>query len=375
MNKLMSKMLKGTKIKGADVLLDSKLFSEKEVIQTEIPAINIALSGDLDGGLRPGLTSIASPSRHFKTNFALLLAAAYLKKHEDGMLLYYDSEFGTGEGAMASFGIDSSRVLHIPITNIEEFKFDIMQKLDNNNEDGIKRGDKIFILVDSIGNLASIREVNNAIDGNSAADLQRAKELKGTWRLITPHLLMKNIPMIVIQHVYEEMKLYGKQVMSGGTGGMLSSDTVWIIGKSQEKEGTDLVGYNFTINVEKSRYVKEKSKIPILVKFDGGINKYTGILELAIEAGEVVKPKNARYQLIDKETGELIGEYVKEPATQCEEFLGVVLKRESFKQWVRDKYKLAQAKMISDGSDSEEDDFDLPEEKPDFAKKLKKISS
>ena len=224
--------------------------------------------------------------------------------------------------------------------------------------------------------MASIREANNAVEGNSAQDMTRAKELKSTWRLITPHLLMKNIPMVVIQHVYEEMKMFGKTIMSGGSGGLLSSDTVWIIGKSQEKEGTDLVGYNFTINIEKSRYVKEKSKIPILVKFDGGINKYTGILDLAIEAGEVVKPKNARYQLIDKETGELIGEYVKEPATQCEEFLGVVLKRESFKKWVRDKYKLAQVKMISDDpNDSEDDDFDLPEEVPSFAKKLKKIPS
>ena len=371
MNKLMSKMLKSTKIKGADVLLDSKLFSEKEVIQTEIPAINIALSGDLDGGLRPGLSSIAGNSRHFKTNFALLMASAYLKKHPDAVLIYYDSEFGAGEGAMKTFNIESDRVLHIPITNIEEFKFDIMQKLDNTNEDGIKRGDKIFILVDSIGNLASIREANNAIEGNSAQDMTRAKELKSTWRLITPHLLMKNIPMVVIQHVYEEMKMFGKTIMSGGSGGLLSSDTVWIIGKSQEKEGTDLVGYNFTINVEKSRYVKEKSKIPILVKFDGGINKYTGILDLAVEAGEVIKPKNARYQLVDKETGELIGEYVKEAATECEEFLGVVLLRESFKQWIRDKYKLAQAKMISDDDD---EDFDLPEEKPDFAKKLKKVT-
>ena len=85
---------------------------------------------------------------HHNTSYALLMAAAYLKKHQDGMLIYYDSEFGAGEGAMSSFGIDSDRVLHIPITNIEEFKFDIMQKLDNTNEDGIKRGDKIFILVE-----------------------------------------------------------------------------------------------------------------------------------------------------------------------------------------------------------------------------------
>lgn len=350
MSKLMDKMLKSTKIKGADILEDSKLFSEKEVIQTEIPAINIALSGDIDGGLRPGLTSIAGNSRHFKTSYALLMAAAYLKKHQDGMLLYYDSEFGAGDGAMKSFGIDSNRVLHIPITNIEEFKFDIMGKFDNKNEDGIKRGDKVFILVDSIGNLASVREVNNAIDENSAQDMTRAKELKSTWRLITPHLLTKNIPMVVIQHVYEEMKMFGKTIMSGGSGGMLSSDNVWIIGKSQEKEkveGKDaLVGYNFTINIEKSRYVKEKSKIPILVKFDGGISKYTGILDLAIEAGEVIKPKNARFQLIDKETGEVFGEMVKESETETDEFLGVVLKRESFKQWIRDKYKIAQAKMI-----------------------------
>ena len=348
----MDKMMKSTKIKGADILEDSKLFSEKEVIQTEIPAINIALSGDIDGGLRPGLTSIAGNSRHFKTSYALLMAAAYLKKHQDSMLLYYDSEFGAGDGAMKAFGIDPNRVLHIPITNIEEFKFDIMGKLDNKNEDGIKRGDKVFILVDSIGNLASVREVNNAIDENSAQDMTRAKELKSTWRLITPHLLTKNIPMVVIQHVYEEMKMFGKTIMSGGSGGMLSSDNVWIIGKSQEKEKVDgkdaLVGYNFTINIEKSRYVKEKSKIPILVKFDGGISKYTGILDLAIEAGEVIKPKNARFQLIDKETGEVIGEMVKESETETDEFLGVVLKRESFKQWVKDKYKIAQAKMIQD---------------------------
>ena len=356
-NKLMDRLLKSTKIKGADVLCDSKLFSEKEVISTAIPAINIALSGDVDGGLRPGLLSIAGNSRHFKTSYALLMAAAYLKKHEDASLLFYDSEFGA-DSMMKAFDIDQSRVLHVPITNIEEFKFDIMQKLDNSNENGIKRGDKVFILVDSIGNLASVREAKNAVEENSAQDMTRAKELKSTWRLITPHLLTKNIPMVVIQHVYEEMKMFGKTIMSGGSGGMLSSDGVWIIGRSQDKDGTELLGYNFTINIEKSRYTKEKSKIPIRVKFDGGISRYTAILDMALEAGEVVKPKNGRYQLVDKSTGELIGDSVKEKATETEEFLGVVLKRESFKQWVRDRYKIAQCKMISseEVDDDDEDD-------------------
>ena len=354
MSKLMDKMLKSTKIKGADILTDSVLFTEKETIQTAIPIINIALSGDLDGGLRPGLTSIAGPSRHFKSSYALLMASAYMKKHTDAIIIFYDSEFGSPEAYFQSFGIDVSRVLHIPITNVEELKFDLMQKLDNKNDDGIKRGDKVFVLVDSVGNLASAREADNAIEGNSAQDMTRAKELKSLWRLVTPHLNLKNIPMVAIQHTYMEMKMYGKNIMSGGQGGMLSSDNVWIIGKSQEKDGTDLIGYTFTINIEKSRYVKEKSKLEILVKFDGGISKYTGILDLALLAGEVIKPKNARFQLVDKETGELIGNApVKAEDTENEEFLGVVLKRESFKQWVRDTFKLAEGKMLA------EDVYDL----------------
>jgi RecA/RadA recombinase len=346
---LMKKMKKSTKIVGSDVLSESKLFSEKDEVPTSIYAINIALSGDIDGGMRAGILSIAANSRHFKTSFSLLIASAYMKKHKDAVLVFYDSEFGSGNTAFKSFGIDTERVLHIPITNIEEITFDLSSKLDNNNPDGIKRGDKVFILVDSIGNLASTKEAANAVEGHGASDFGlRAKSLKSFYRIITPHLTLKNIPMVVINHVYEEMKLYGKTIMSGGSGGMLASDNVWIIGRSQEKEGTELIGYNFNINIEKSRYIKEKSKIPILVSFDGGISKYTGILDLAVEAGEVVKPKQGWYSLVDKETGELIGSNKREKDTGTDEFLGVVVARESFKKWVRDNFQLGLNQMVSD---------------------------
>lgn len=351
---LMKKLAKTTKIVDAAILEDSSLFSEKEVIQTAIPAINIALSGDIDGGLRPGVTSIAGPSRHFKSSYALLMASAYMKKHPDAVIIFYDSEFGSPEEYFRSFGINPAQVLHIPITNIEELKFDLMQKLDNNNPDGIKRGDKVFILIDSVGNLASKKEAEDAVSGNSAQDMSRPKMLKSFWRLVTPHLTLKNIPLVAIQHVYQEMGLYPKTIMSGGQGGMLASDNVWLVGRSQEKEGTEIVGYTFTITIDKSRYVQEKSKIPILVTFDGGISKYSGILQLAIEAGEVVKPSNGWYQLVDKETGEMIGSKVRAKDTETEEFLGVVLKRPSFKKWVIDNFKVAQGKMIDDEQSEEE---------------------
>lgn len=350
-NALLKKLQKSTKIKEADVLSSSALFMDKEVIQTAIPAINIALSGDLDGGLRPGVTSIAGPSRHFKSSYALLMASAYMKKHPDGMILFYDSEFGSPADYFTSFGIDPSSVLHIPITTVEELKFDLMAKLDNGNTDGIKRGDKVFILIDSIGNLASQKEANDAVSENSAADMSRPKMLKQFWRLVTPHLTMKDIPLVCVQHSYQEMGLYPKNIMSGGQGGMLASDTVWMVGRSQEKDGTDLIGYKFTINIEKSRYVKEKTKIPITVTFEGGISRYSGILDLALEAKEVIKPSNGWYQLVDKETGELIGGKTRLKDTESEEFLGVVLKRPSFKKWVIDTYKLAQGKMLDEAMD------------------------
>lgn len=356
MSKMMDKLLKSTKIKEADILVDQSLFVDKEVIQTAIPAINIALQGDLDGGLRPGVTSIAGPSRHFKSQYALLMASAYMKKHPDAVILFYDSEFGSPQSYFASFGIDPSQVLHIPITTIEELKFDLMAKLDNKNDDGIKRGDKVFILIDSVGNLASQKEATDAINENSAADLQRPKMLKQFWRLVTPHLTLKNIPLVAVQHVYSELGMFPKTIMSGGQGGLLASDNVWFVGKSQEKDGTELTGYKFTITIEKSRYVKDKLRIPITVNFDGGISKYTGILEMALESGEIVKPSNGWYQLVDKTTGELLGSKVRAKDTETEEFLGTVLKRESFKQWVRETFQIAQGKMIADDEVSDIED-------------------
>lgn len=346
MASLLEKLKKQTKIKEVAILDESTLFTNKDETLTDVPAINIALSGSLKGGLKSGITLLCGPSKHFKTAYALLMCSAYMKKYKDAICIYYDSEMGAPQDYFKSFNIDTSRVLHIPITNIEELSFDLMQKLDRDNEDGIKRGQKVFILVDSIGNLASKKEVANAVDGNTAKDMTRAQVLKGFFRMVTPLINLADIPMVGINHIYMEMGLFPKAIVSGGSGPMLSSDNVWIIGKSQEKEGTDLVGYKFTINIEKSRFVREKSKIPITVTFDGGVNRYSGILDLALEAGEVKQVSSGWYQLVDLETGELLGAKTRRKDTETNEFLGAVLKKESFNKWIEDNFKLGQSSMI-----------------------------
>ena len=126
---LMDKLKKNSTIKDTSILTESKFFQTKDLIQTSVPALNVALSGRLDGGLTPGLTVFAGPSKHFKTAFSLLLAKSYLDKYEDAVVLFYDSEFGTPQAYFDTFAIDTSRVIHTPITDIEQLKHDVMSQM------------------------------------------------------------------------------------------------------------------------------------------------------------------------------------------------------------------------------------------------------
>ena len=199
-------------------------------------------------------------------------------------MLFYDSEFGSPQSYFEQFGIDTDRVLHTPIANVEELKFDMINQLEN-----LERDDDVIIVIDSIGNLASKKELEDALSEKGVADMSRAKPLKGLFRMSTPYLTMKNIPLIAINHTYKEIGLFPKDIVGGGTGIYYSADNIWILGRQQEKQGTEVVGYNFVINVEKSRYVKEKSKIPIGVSWEGGVQKYSGLLDVALAGGYVVK--------------------------------------------------------------------------------------
>ncbi len=337
---ILDKIKKNSSIKESAILSKSKFFTDKDMIPTAIPIINVALSGKLDGGLTPGLTMWAGPSKHFKTAFSLLMAKSYLDKYEDAALLFYDSEFGTPQSYFDSFGIDTSRVLHTPLTDIEQLKFDVMQQLTQ-----LERGDRLIIVIDSIGNLASKKEVEDALEGKSVADMSRAKQVKSLFRMVTPHLTMKDVPMIVVNHTYKEIGMFPKDIVGGGTGSYYSADNIFIIGRQQEKEGTEVVGYNFIINVEKSRYVKEKSKIPVTVSFDGGISKWSGLLDIALESGHVVKPSNGWYSQVN-EDGEIQEKKYRIKEVDSKEFWLPILKQKSFQDFIKNKYQIAAGSIM-----------------------------
>jgi RecA/RadA recombinase len=339
---ILAKLQKNSTIKDTAILSESKFFTKKDMIPTAIPVINIALSGRLDGGLTPGLTMWAGPSKHFKTAFSLLMAKAYMDKYKDAALLFYDSEFGTPQSYFTSFGIDMDRVLHTPITDVEQLKFDIMKQLDN-----VDRGDKVIIIVDSIGNLASKKEVEDALNEKAVADMSRAKQIKSLFRMVTPHLTLKDIPMVVVNHTYKEMSLFPKDIVGGGTGSYYSADNIYIIGRQQEKQGKDVVGYNFIINVEKSRHVREKSKIPVTVTHEGGLSRWSGLLDIALEGGFVVKPSNGWYAKVDLETGE-VGDKFRLKDTDSSNFWLPVLQSKKFQEYVKNTYQVGHSAIITD---------------------------
>ena len=338
---IMDKLQKNSRIKETDILNQSKIFSSQEMVTTPVPMINVALSGDPDGGLTSGLTVLAGPSKNFKTSFGLLIAAAYLNKYKDAVLLFYDSEFGSPQQYFKSFGIDTSRVLHSPITNVEELKFDLINQLEN-----IERKDKVIIMIDSIGNLASKKELDDTFSEKSVADMSRAKALKGLFRMTTPYLTMRDIPLLAVNHTYQEIGLFPKAIVSGGTGIYYSSDNIWILGRQQDKKGTEIQGYHFIINVEKSRFVKEKSKIPISVTWEGGIESYSGLLDVAIEGGYVVKPTIGWYSKVDKATGEIEDKKVRVAETLKESFWTAIFAKTDFKDFLKRKYEIGHADMI-----------------------------
>lgn len=337
---LINKLRKNSTIRETEVLTESKFFTAKDMIQTPVPMINVALSGRLDGGLTPGLTVFAGPSKHFKTAFAMLLAKSYLDKYDDAAILFYDSEFGAPAGYFQSFGIDTDRVIHTPITDIEQLKHDLMSQVNN-----IERGEHVIIIVDSVGNLASKKEVEDALEGKSVADMTRAKQLKSLFRMCTPHLTIKDIPMVVVNHTYKEIGLYPKDIVSGGTGIYYSADNIFIIGRQQEKGAEGLTGYNFIINVEKSRFVREKSKIPVEVSFEGGISTWSGLLDAALESGHVVKPQNGWYQKKNEE------KKYRQNDTYTKEFWMPILKDASFQEWIQKNFAISNTSLVSEFTD------------------------
>ncbi len=344
---LTDRLLKSVKINHGASVLSEALKEDVPTVKTPIPILNTFYNGDPEGGLTPGVNVMAGESQTFKTSYGLVSLKAFQDQYEDGICLFYDSENGATPKSFVDYNIDTSRVILIPITNVEELKFNIVSALEE-----IKKGEKVFIFVDSIGNLASKKEVEDAINENSAADMSRAKAIKSLFRIITPMVNLKHIFTYFIAHTYKTMGMFATDVISGGSGIIYSADTIGIVSRSKEKDGSDLIGHTFTIKVEKSRFVRRESKFPIVASFEDGVYPYSGLSDIAAECGiiEKVRRRGMYLKFQDQEIKERDG-----AMAGAKEFWDFVFANSDLAECIKQKYSLhgpkTETQVLEDDND------------------------
>lgn len=339
---LIDKIMKNNSSEHAAIITESKVYGDKEDVSVDVPMLNVAMSGLVNKGMVPGIHMIAGPSKHFKTAFSLLMAKHFQDKFEDGWVIMFDTEFGSPPDYLENAGLDTNRIYHVPITSVEDLKFHMIEQLD-----GLDKGDHVFFLIDSIGNVASNKEIEDARDKKSKADMTRAKSLKSFFRMVTSTINLKDFYMVPINHSYKEIGLYPKDIVSGGTGGIYGANTIWLIGRRQDKDTKGHHGYEFIINIEKSRFIREGKKIPITVNFENGIKKWSGLTELAENGGFITKVTAQSYQITDPETGEILSDekYKSKTLIDNDELWEHLLKNSKLPQYIHNYYSLTPSEI------------------------------
>lgn len=155
----------------------------------------------------------------------------------------------------------------------------------------------------------------------------------------------------------EQQYVLENGVVTHNTGIYYSSDNIWIVGRRQNKKGTDIIGYDFVINVEKSRYVKEKSKIPISVTWDGGVSEYSGLLDVALAGEYARKPSNGWYEGVNPETGEVLTGKARLDATQKKEFWDPIFANTDFAEFITKQYQMGKQSTVNMDEIVEEDAY------------------
>jgi len=300
--------------KKAMITIDN-LKSEKSYIDTGIYILNALISKSIKKGGVPKnrITIFAGPPQTGKSYIALNIARN--AQREGYSIFYIDTEFAIENTDFDMFGIDienENRFKLIRSNKVENLKIAVVQILDALKEQKDKGVDvsKTLFILDSIGQLASTKEVEDALEGKHKQDMSRAKAIKSLFRVITSDLGYLNIPLIATNHIYMTQDLFPQEKQSGGEGINYSASVIiyLTIAKLEDKEKDDLSlgssGVVVTAKSRKNRLAKPK-KVKFEIDHTKGCNPYKGLEFFCTPENfekigiAMVKP------FVDKKTGEI----------------------------------------------------------------------
>jgi RecA/RadA recombinase len=288
-------------IGGEYTQLASEIDETETYVDTGSYIFNALVSGSIFGGVSGNkITAIAGETSTGKTFFSLAVVKNFLDNNPTGYCLYFDTEAAITKSLLEGRGIDTTRLVVVNVVTIEDFRNKTLKAVDLYLKKSKDERRPCMFVLDSLGMLSTNKEITDTLAEKDTRDMTKAQLIKGAFRMLTLKLGQANIPMIVTNHTYESMSLYGGKQMSGGSGLQYASSTIVYLSKSKEKDGTEVIGNIIRAKTQKSRLSKENKQVEIRLFYDErGLDKYYGLLELG-EIGGMWKNVAGRYEMDGK---------------------------------------------------------------------------
>ena len=269
-------------------------------IDTGSYSFNALLSGSIYGGL-PGnrITAIAGEASTGKTFFALGIIKHFLDKDKDAGVVLFESENAVSKSMIEARGVDSKRVVVVPVSTVQEFRSQSIKILDKYLEQEEKDRQPLMFVLDSLGMLSTTKEMTDTAEGKETRDMTRSQIVKSTFRVLTLKLGQANVPLLMTNHTYDVIgSMFPQKEMGGGSGLKYAASTIIYLGKRKEKLGTEVIGNIIHCKIYKSRITKENAKVDVKLTYKHGLDKHYGLLELGEEAG-IFKKVSTRFETPD----------------------------------------------------------------------------
>ena len=268
-------------------------------IDTGSYVFNAVVSGSIFGGLPSNkITAIAGESSTGKTFFCLSVVKHFLESNPDAGVVYFESESAISKDMIESRGIDSNRMIIVPVVTVQEFRQQAIKIIDKYLAQKEEERTPLMFCLDSLGMLSTSKEVDDTEQGKDTRDMTRAQVVKSIFRVLTLKLGKANVPMLVTNHTYDVVGSYvPMKEMGGGSGLKYAASTIIYLSKSKEKDGKEVIGNIIKCETKKSRFTKENVKIETRLFYDErGLDKYYGLLELGEKHG-VFERIGTRYRI------------------------------------------------------------------------------
>ena len=269
-------------------------------IDTGSYIFNGLISGSLQGGL-PGnkITAIAGESATGKTFFVLGMVKNFLDNNPEANVVYFESESALTKDLVESRGIDTKRIAIMPVTTVQEFRTQSLRVLDSYLEIDESKRKPLFMVLDSLGMLSTTKEIEDTADGKETRDMTRSQVVKAAFRVLTLKLGKAKVPLVITNHTYDVIgSMFPQKEMGGGSGLKYAASTIVYLSKKKEKDGTDIIGNIIHCKTHKSRLSKENVMVDTRLRYETGLDRHYGLLDLALKHG-IFKQVSTRIELPD----------------------------------------------------------------------------